>query len=103
MDIGLFLREYGASELRADANYRGRIIQTTGYADDLGRDALNSIYIVLSSAGGAEPTNLHCHVGESQLQRVAKLSRGAHITVRGRVTGLTLGSIIVCNCALVGP
>ncbi|WP_217277664.1 OB-fold putative lipoprotein [Corallococcus exiguus] len=102
VDIGPLLREYGANELQADANYRGRTIQTRGYVEKLGRDAFDSIYLVLSSARGSEPTDLQCQVSNSQLQSVAKLSQGAHITVQGKVDGLILRTVIVSNCELVG-
>ncbi|WP_199738749.1 hypothetical protein [Corallococcus sp. CA054B] len=101
VDIAPLLREYGANELRADANYRGRFIQTSGYVENLGRDAFDSIYLVLSSARGSEPTNLQCQVGDGQLERVAKIAKGAHITVRGRVDGLILRSVMVSHCEFI--
>ncbi|RYD39212.1 MAG: hypothetical protein EOP83_37140 [Verrucomicrobiaceae bacterium] len=82
VDIGPLLREYGASEVRADATYRGHLIQTIGYVEYIGRDMLDSIYLILTSARGSKLTKLHCTFGEALLQRVANLSRGAHITVR---------------------
>ncbi|NOK34273.1 hypothetical protein HMI49_13810 [Corallococcus exercitus] len=101
VDIGPLLREYGANELQADANYRGRIIQTNGWVDSLGRDAFDSIYLVLSSARGSEPTSLQCQVDKEQLPRVAKLTPGARITIRGRVDGLSLRNVMVSNCELI--
>lgn len=101
VDIGPLLREYGANELQADANYRGHIIQTRGYVENLGRDAFDSIYLVLSSARGSEPTDLQCQVGNDQLERMAKLEKGAHITIRGRVSGLSFRSVVVTGCVLV--
>ncbi|WP_158620055.1 OB-fold protein [Corallococcus sicarius] len=96
------LREYGANEVRADASYRGQVIQTTGYVESLGRDMLDSIYVVLTSTRGSDPTSLQYNFGEAELQQVANVSRGKHITVRGRVAGLSLGSVIVSNCEIVG-
>ncbi|RKG93732.1 hypothetical protein D7V97_39735 [Corallococcus sp. CA053C] len=69
MDIGPLLREYGANEVRADASYRGQVIQTTGYVESLGRDMLDSIYVVLTSACGSEPTSLQCNFGELSCSR----------------------------------
>ncbi|WP_375742700.1 hypothetical protein NR800_27990 [Corallococcus interemptor] len=101
VDIGPLLREYGANELQADANYWGRTIQTRGYVEKLGREAFDSIYLVLSSARGSEPTALQCQASNDQLKRLAKLEKGSHITIRGRVAGLSLHSVIVTNCVLV--
>ncbi|NOJ94549.1 hypothetical protein HMI51_16625 [Corallococcus coralloides] len=101
VDIGPLLREYGANELQADANYRGRLIQTNGYVQRLGRDMLDSIYLVLTSARGSEPTELHCQVSSDQLQSAAKVSNGSHITIRGKVVGLTLGRVVISSCEIV--
>lgn len=101
VDIGPLLREYGANELQADASYRGRIIQTRGYVENLGRDAFDSIYLILSSARGSEPTDLQCQASNNQLERMAKLAKGTHVTIRGRVAGLSFRNVVVTNCELV--
>ncbi|WP_208647321.1 OB-fold protein [Corallococcus interemptor] len=101
VDIGPFLRAYASNELLADANYRGHLIKTSGWAEGRGRDPLGNVFLVLASASSTEPTKLHCFIPEQHVEKVANLSRGAHITIRGRVSGLAADKVVVTGCELV--
>ncbi|MBZ4335923.1 OB-fold putative lipoprotein [Corallococcus sp. AS-1-12] len=102
MDIGPLLREYSANELQADDNYRCHLIKTSEWAESRGRDPLGNVFLVLASASGTEPTKLHCFIPEKHAEKVASLSQGAHITIRGPVSGLAADKVVVTCCELVG-
>jgi hypothetical protein len=101
VDIRTLLGEYRDNEVRADATFKGHVIQTTGLVDDIKRDIMDSIYVTVGTGGQFEIPQVQCLLDEVHAKKAASLSKGSRVTVRGRVDGLMM-NVIVKNCEFVG-
>jgi hypothetical protein len=101
VDIRTLLGEYRDNEVRADANYKGQVIQTTGLVNDIKRDILDSIYVTVGTGALLEIPEVQCLLDEVHAKKAATLSRGSRVTVRGRVDGLMM-NVLVKDCEFVG-
>jgi hypothetical protein len=87
--------------VRADVNYKGRIIQTTGIVRDVKRDIVDSLYVTLGTGQRLEVPVVQCLFDDVHVKKAASLSPGARVTVRGRVSGLMM-NVVVRECEFVG-
>jgi hypothetical protein len=101
VDIRTLLGEYRDNEVRADTNYKGRIIQTTGLVEDVKRGLMNELYVTVGTGQLLEIPVVQCLFDEAHMQKAASLSKGARVTVRGRVDGLMM-NVLVRDCEFVG-
>ncbi|MGZ3457363.1 MAG: OB-fold protein [Archangium sp.] len=102
VELRTLLAEYTDNEVRADAAYKGQLIQTTGVVEDVKRDILNTAYVIVGTGRRYETRQVQCFVDEDQAKAVASLTQGSRITIRGRVAGLMLINVHVKDCELVG-
>lgn len=98
--IRTLLNEYSDNEIRADALYKGKLVQVTGRVSDTKRDILNSIYVTLGTGRMFEIPEVQCFFEDDWARAAAQLSKGQTITVRGRVDGLMF-NVLMSNCEIV--
>jgi hypothetical protein len=101
VDIRTLLGEYTDNELRADASFKGHIVQTTGFVSDVKKDVLGDAYVTLGAGAPLEVVMVQCVLNKAQVKKAASLSQGSRVTVRGRVSGLLM-NVLVRDCELVG-
>jgi tRNA_anti-like len=101
VDIRTLLAEYRDNEVRADVNYKSQVIQTTGLVDVVKKDIMDSIYVTVGTGEQLEIPQVQCLFDDVHAQKAASLSKGARVTVRGRVDGLMM-NVIVRDCEFVG-
>ena len=101
VDIRTLLAEYRDNEVRADATYKSQVIQTTGLVDNIKKDITDSIYVTVGTGEQFEIPQVQCLFDDVHAQKAASLSKGARVTVRGRVNGLMM-NVIVRDCEFVG-
>jgi hypothetical protein len=101
VDIRTLLAEYRDNEVRADANYKSQVIQTTGLVDVVKKDIMDSIYVTVGTGAQLEIPQVQCLFDDVHAQKAASLSKGARVTVRGRVDGLMM-NVIVRDCEFIG-
>ncbi len=101
VDIRPLLAEYRDNEVRVDATFKGRIVQTTGIVDDVKKDIMDSIYVTVGTGGEFELPVVQCFFDDAHATKAAALSKGARVTVRGRATGLMM-NVVVRECEFVG-
>lgn len=94
------ISEYDGNELRADAKFKGKIIETTGKVGDIKKDVLGNIYVTVGSGDEYEIRQVQCFVDDENQATVMNLSPGNQVTVRGRVDGLML-NVMVKDCVIV--
>jgi hypothetical protein len=97
VEISTLLSEYRDNEVRADSNFKGHYITTTGLVGDVKRDVMNSIYVTLGTGGRLEVPKVQCFFSDAQAKKAATLSSGTRVTVLGRVDGLML-NVLVRDC-----
>ncbi|OJT19127.1 hypothetical protein BO221_37130 [Archangium sp. Cb G35] len=94
------LAEYKDNEIRADSNFKGRIIQTAGYVRDVKRDILGKIFVTVGTGQQLEIPVVQCSFSEAHAQKAASLSQGTPVGIRGRVEGLMM-NVVVKDCVFV--
>ena len=86
---------YEQNEISADNKYKGKKLAVTGVIKDIGNDILNDSYITLKTDNLFG--SVQCFLNKKD---VAKLSKGAKVTIIGKCTGL-FGTVGLKNCKLV--
>lgn len=90
--------EYDRNEVAADTKYEGKVIAVTGVIQDIGKDVLDDVYIVIGGAGFLD--GVQCTFMDSQASVVGDLSKGQSVTVKGVVDG-KLGNVLINKCSLL--
>jgi hypothetical protein len=67
---------------------------------DVKKDFLDAMYVTLGTGGALEVPKVQCFFNDSEAKKAATLSKGARVTVRGRVEGLML-NVLVRRCEFV--
>jgi hypothetical protein len=86
---------YKANEVAADAEYKGKIVVVSGIVRDIGKDILDSPYIVLGGQGLLD--GVQCMFPSAGNSPVAKIGKGQKVSVRGRVAG-KMGNVLLKDC-----
>ncbi len=100
LPIATLLGEYKDNEVRADGKYKGKRVQVTGTVGNIKKDMLNSIYITVGTGKQFEIPIVQCFVKKGQTAKASALSKGAQVTVRGRVDGLMM-NVLVKECDIL--
>lgn len=90
--------EYADNEVKADGKYKGKVVVVTGRVQDIGKDVMDDVYIVLGGTGFLD--GVQCSFTPSEHAMVAELDKGQTVTVKGEVSGL-FGNVHVEKCSLV--
>lgn len=97
--IEKLLGEYKDNEVRADGQFKGQLVQVTGVVGDVKKNVTDSIYVTVGTGQQFEIPEVQCFVADGQEKRAAALSKGAKVTVRGRVDGLMM-NVLVRDCEI---
>lgn len=93
---------YEDNEVAADEQYKGKILEVSGVVDSIGKDILNQPYIALSLGQPYKIGRVQCFFSDSDISKLAKISKGAEIRVRGKCIG-KMGNILLHDCILGYP
>lgn len=99
VDIDTLLSEYKDNEVRADAQFKGKVIRVTGRVDDVKKDILNKPYVTIGTGAPFEIPQVQCSLRSSEAAKAAQLSKGSTVTVTGKVSGLMM-NVQVSDCAI---
>lgn len=101
LDVQLetLLSEYKDNEVRADANYKGKVIKISGKVDDIKKDILNSPYVTVGTGKQFEIPQVQCMLRKDASGAAMQLSKGADVTVIGKVDGLMM-NVLVRDCSI---
>lgn len=98
--IRTLLSEYKDNELRGDAKFKGKLVQVAGVAGDVKKDVLGSAFVIVGAGPDLAIPQVQCFFDDKHEKRIATISKGDPITVRGRVDGLMM-NVLVKDCELV--
>lgn len=99
VQIEALLSEYKDNEVRADANFKGKYIRVTGKVDDIKKDILDSAYVTIGTGKQFEIPQVQCMLDKESVAKAAQLSKGASLTVVGRVEGLMV-NVLIRDCSI---
>lgn len=89
--------EYDANKVAADAKYKDKVVKITGSIESIGKDVVDTAYIVI---GGNGLNGVQCMFPKGQELAISQLSKGQVVNAKGQVSGQLVGNIIVNNCTL---
>lgn len=90
--------EYDANKILADQKYKGNLVEITGVINNIGKDILDTPYV---SFNGKQYSlfGVQCMFSKKLEGKLANLSKGQTITVRGKVSGELIGNVVVRDCS----
>lgn len=88
MDLVL---EYGRNEIAADSKFRDKTIKVTGIVEDVGKDLLDTPYIILSGTGLRA---VQCFFADRDSEPLTRIQRGQWAAVQGKCDGLLVNVLI---------
>ena len=86
--------EYEENEVRADQQYKDKIMEVSGVVSSVGTDILDRPYVVLTN-GQRGIFAIQCFVTDKN--RVAQLNKGDEIVIVGKGAG-KMGNVILNDC-----
>lgn len=81
---------YEANEVRADGQYKGRTLMVTGVVNDVGKDMLGGMYVVIGTGAPLEIPAVQASFSKEFEGSVAALSKGERTTVLCKCRGLAM-------------
>jgi len=89
---------YDSNEVAADERYKGKLLIVTGTVENVAKDILGNLYVVLR--GGHIIRSVQCYFGDEHTEELANLSKGSRVRIKGRCDGLLM-NVLLKDCALV--
>ena len=97
-----FVQEYNDNEVKADEQYKNRLVILYGTIEDIGKDIVDSTYITLSDGQKYSLKNAQCMFSdEYEIHKVAGLQKGDKVRIVGRCRGESLTIPLLKNCYIV--
>lgn len=94
IDARKLLKDYHANEVKADNNYKNKLVDVTGYVESITKDFTDDIIVRIEADENEFGINsINCYVKDEKA--ASELSKGDNISFTGRCEGMILGSVIV--------
>jgi tRNA_anti-like/zinc-ribbon domain len=91
---------YEENEVKADEQYKDKILQVKGTIDTIGKDIMNSLYVSLKgNAKDYSITSVQCMFDAASSGTLASLKKGQTITIRGRCSGKMM-NVLLKECSV---
>lgn len=94
------VKEYIANEVSADTKYKGKLVEISGTIKDIGKDIVDTPYIIIESNPSDYFTQIQCMFSKSDIETVGSLQKNTAVVAQGEVSG-KLGNIIVRECKII--
>jgi hypothetical protein len=94
----VLVSDYKMNEIAADTKYKGKVAIVEGRIKDIGKDLLDQPFITLE--GGDVVRSVQCYFAGKDAEKLAELSKGSFVTVKGRIQGLMM-NVQIKNCTFV--
>ncbi|GEM_PF-2996098 len=90
--------EYYSNSVKADNDYKGKIIQVFGTIDDINKDIVGDPYITIQ--GNEIFSDTQCSFSKNKINEIAELSKEDRITVAGECNGKLI-NVLLDDCYIV--
>ena len=90
-------KEYERNSVAADAKYEDKIVKVSGTVQSIGKDITDTAYLVIGGTGFLD--GVQCMMPGGQESAVANVREGQFVTLKGKVSGEMMGTVIVRNCS----
>ena len=92
--------DYNANQVSADAKYKNKSLEISGIIESIGKDILDTPYVSLKGRASSF-FGVQCMFGKADEPKLATLSKGQSIVLRGEVSGESIGNVLVNGCQIV--
>jgi hypothetical protein len=90
---------YEANQVAADAQYKDKILKVTGVINSIGKDILDTPYVVITGGGEYEVWGVQCMFGKKDESELAQLTKGQIVTIQGKCSGYLI-NVLLDDCSL---
>jgi hypothetical protein len=87
---------YAENEVKADQDFKGQYLYVSGTVSGIKKDMFDKIYVTLATDNEFMPT--WCYLDDEAA--AAALQTGQHIVIKGKCTGMIIGSVQLKDCEL---
>ena len=102
VDYLVLHKEYMDNPIAADAQYKGKILKLTGEVEDIDREIAGNTYVTFHVGDQYSFQNVRITFKKSEEPKVAQLSKGQTITIKGKCTGTLLSTTVALdNCEII--
>lgn len=91
---------YNENGVKADNEYKGKILEVTGIVDTIDKDILDTVYVTIGTGAQFE-WNVQCYFkDEGEIAKAAELSPGEEVTIIGECDGKAILNVDLKNSRL---
>lgn len=94
------VKEYIANEVSADTKYKGKLVEISGTIKDIGKDIVDTPYIIIESNPSDYFTQIQCMFSKSDVETVGSLQKNTAVVAQGEVSG-KLGNVLIRECKII--
>jgi len=91
--------DYENNEVNADIKYKGKVVIVSGVIQDIGKDIMDSAYIIFGDDKGFLDDVQCMFTSSSGNSTIAQLSKGQSVSVKREVSG-KMGNVLLSKCTL---
>ena len=101
VNIASFISEFDENQLAAEKKYEGKIIEVSGYIQNISEDITGTPYISLDKTPNPSFNLTHIKCSFKSSESLTGVKKGQKITVRGEFVSQDMGVIQLKNCEIV--
>jgi hypothetical protein len=88
VDMAALLSEYKDNEVRADSEFKGKLIVVKGKVDSIKKGLAGGMFVTAGTGKQFEVPVVQCDLNAANASAAMNLSKGQVVTLEGRVNGL---------------
>lgn len=99
VNVRNILSAYEMNEVSADNKYKNRLVEMTGFVDDIKKDFMDDLYITLGTGKRFEIPQVQAFFDDSMNGQLSNFRKGSRVTIVCRIDGLIMN--VVANDCLI--
>lgn len=90
VQVEQIVQDYRTNEIAADERYKGKVVQTTGFVNAVGKDLADAPFLTIGPTTGELARLVQCGLVPAAAASASRVREGDRVTIRGRVIGLMI-------------
>ena len=97
VNVRNILSAYEMNEVNADNKYKNRLVEMTGFVDDIKKDFMGDLYITLGTGKRFEVPQVQAFFDASMNSQLSNFRKGGAVTIVCRIDGLIM-NVVANEC-----